>query len=395
MGGSSVLAATTTGGLGSVSSLLGADRTGSTTSTLPGNLLSSFSTAVNSSKSGDGPLSSVTPTSLIPTTVTSSGLPRSLLSTIASPTSGASTGAKLPDQPQWGSPGFRPASPSSLLSNGPTGVSISSTTGIGGNSVPNLIQQIMAGQTEGRSSAFSAAITATSGGSPAVALSPTSEYTFNISKVFYLFSKIFISMGYRSSAHVCHVKNSDIDQRCDMTSYGQSQETCLFNSVFLSEWQLPNSQVFCAGVDVLSSHGNLVSNSGSQASAVTLSNLNSLLESSSITSSTTSTTAAVTSATGNAATSRSATEAPASPKLFKTSFAPLFNVAPLGLYPLNHENILQYEFLERGMYSLPLCGDTEKSGSLPRTPYHTPPYYPQVIDHKHRLLNSLPEMRRE
>ncbi|XP_043207314.1 CCR4-NOT transcription complex subunit 3-like isoform X1 [Amphibalanus amphitrite] len=57
----------------------------------------------------------------------------------------------------------------------------------------------------------------------------------------------------------------------------------------------------------------------------------------------------------------------------------LLSVAPLGRVPMTKEHDYQYQMLQAAFYHMPHPSDSERLRSyLPRNPYPTPPYYPQV-----------------
>lgn len=57
---------------------------------------------------------------------------------------------------------------------------------------------------------------------------------------------------------------------------------------------------------------------------------------------------------------------------------PLLGVAPLGAVPLQKEHQAQFQMMESAFFHMPHPSDSEKLRTyLPRSPYHTPPYYLQ------------------
>jgi CCR4-NOT transcription complex subunit 3 len=59
--------------------------------------------------------------------------------------------------------------------------------------------------------------------------------------------------------------------------------------------------------------------------------------------------------------------------------SPLSGVLPLGRVPLNEEHQRQFELMNAASKHLPLFADSERMGHiLPKNPYPTPHYYPQV-----------------
>jgi hypothetical protein len=58
---------------------------------------------------------------------------------------------------------------------------------------------------------------------------------------------------------------------------------------------------------------------------------------------------------------------------------PLLGVAPLGPVPLQKEHQYQFQMLDNALCHLPVSADSERMRQfLPRNPYPTPHYYPQV-----------------
>jgi len=58
---------------------------------------------------------------------------------------------------------------------------------------------------------------------------------------------------------------------------------------------------------------------------------------------------------------------------------PLLGVAPLGPVPLQKEHQYQFQMLDAAHCHLPVSADSERMRQfLPRNPYPTPHYYPQV-----------------
>jgi hypothetical protein len=59
---------------------------------------------------------------------------------------------------------------------------------------------------------------------------------------------------------------------------------------------------------------------------------------------------------------------------------PLLGVAPLGPVPLQKEHQHQFQMMDAAHCHLPVSADSERMRQfLPRNPYPTPHYYPQVI----------------
>ena len=67
------------------------------------------------------------------------------------------------------------------------------------------------------------------------------------------------------------------------------------------------------------------------------------------------------------------------PPLLEANVPPLLGVAPLGPCPLTKEQTVYYSMLEAAFYHMPHPSDSDRARLyLPRSPAHTPLYYPQV-----------------